>query len=413
MARIAGKNQQKEQSVYRKDEWMMDGYWTWGRRGIRCAAIGVGISLFPFPVMAQQSPEFAYSAEKWAALRDDRLEYEEIADLVHEYNNTVLQNAIDFQDQKDKDRNDVAEDYYNTANDIYNSIQYPSSDDSDYGSRMASVLNSRLQAEQLMEQGDESTEDSETVKIGYDQAEANLVKQAQGMMIDYWSQYYSLDSLRQRKQQAEKDYQSEENRLGAGMSTQAKVLTAREAISSAEASLLTAESNLTKTKDSLCLMLGWQYGANVEMGELPEPDFQWMEGINVEEDIQKAWENNYNLRLTQKRLANARTDKVKNTLEQTRKNQRESIAVHVKDSYSTMILAQSNYEQALQAFEMAKTSMDSARRKLDAGIITPNAFQSEQSSYETAQVATQTQKAALLKAMVNYQWAVDGLAETS
>ena len=197
------------------------------------------------------------------------------------------------------------------------------------------------------------------------------------------------------------------------MSTQAKVLTAREAISSAEASLLTAESNLTKTKDSLCLMLGWQYGANVEMGELPEPDFQWMEGINVEEDIQKAWENNYNLRLTQKRLANARTDKVKNTLEQTRKNQRESIAVHVKDSYSTMILAQSNYEQALQAFEMAKTSMDSARRKLDAGIITPNAFQSEQSSYETAQVATQTQKAALLKAMVNYQWAVDGLAETS
>jgi len=119
------------------------------------------------------------------------------------------------------------------------------------------------------------------------------------------------------------------------------------------------------------------------------------------------------LRLTQKRLANARTDKVKNTLEQTRKNQRESIAVHVKDSYSTMILAQSNYEQALQAFEMAKTSMDSARRKLDAGIITLNAFQSEQSSYETAQVATQTQKAALLKAMVNYQWAVDGLAETS
>ena len=59
---------------------------------------------------------------------------------------------------------------------------------------MASVLNSRLQAEQLMEQGDESTEDSETVKIGYDQAEANLVKQAQELMIQYWSQYYSLDS---------------------------------------------------------------------------------------------------------------------------------------------------------------------------------------------------------------------------
>ncbi len=393
--------------------WMMDRYQTWRRRGIGWLAVGVGISLFPFPVMAQQSPEFAYSAEKWVALRDDRLEYEEIADLVHEYNNTVLQNAIDYQDKKDKDRNDVAEDYYNTANDIYNSIQYPSSDDNDYGSRMASVLNSRLQAEQLMEQGDESTEDNETVKIGYDQAEANLVKQAQGLMIDYWSQYYSLDSFRQRKLQAEKDYQSEENRLQAGMSTQSKVLTAREAISSAEASLLTAESNLTKTKDSLCLMLGWQYGANVEIGELPEPDFQWMEAIHVEEDIQAAWENNYDLRLTEKRLANARTDKVKSTLEQTRKNQRETIAVNIKDSHASMVLARSNYEQALQAFEMAETSLDSARRKLDAGTITSNAFLSQQTAYETAKVSVQTQKLALLKAMMNYQWAVNGLAQAS
>ena len=33
-----------------------------------------------------------------------RLEFDEIADLVHEYNNTVIQNQIDFKEYKDKDR---------------------------------------------------------------------------------------------------------------------------------------------------------------------------------------------------------------------------------------------------------------------------------------------------------------------
>ncbi|NBH70526.1 TolC family protein [Clostridiaceae bacterium] len=383
------------------------------RRAAQALAAAVGMALLPFPSQAQQSPEFAYPAEKWASLRDDRLEYEEIADLVHEYNNTVLQNAISYRDEKDKNKDDVAQDYYDTANDIYSNIQYPDADDPNYGSQMSSVLNSRLQADQLMERGDESTEDSGTIKLGYDQAEANLVKQAQQQMIQYWSQYYSLDSLRQKKVQAENSYQSEQNRLAAGMSTQAKVLSAKEAVSSAEASILSAESSLGKTKESLALMLGWKYGAEVEIGELPEPDLAQIGAIDIEADIQKALANNYSLKLTERRLKNARTEKVKNTQEQTQKNQRETIAANVKAGYDSLLLARSNYEQAVQAFELEQVSMASAERKLAAGTITRNEYQSQQTSYLNAEVSVLTQKLALLTAMVDYQWSVDGLAQAS
>ncbi len=376
-------------------------------------AMAAGMTLLPFPAQAQQSPEFAYSAEKWASLRDNRLEYAEIADLVHEYNNTVLQNYIAYQDERDKNKDDVAQDYYDTADNIYNNIQYPDADDSNYGSQMAAALNSRLQAEQLMERGDESTEDSETIKLGYDQTEANLVWQAQKMMIQYWNQYYSLDSLQQKKNQAENSYQSEQNRLAAGMSTQAKILSAKEAVSSAEAALLSAESNLEKTKESLILMLGWSYGSEVEIGDLPELELARIEGIDVEADIEKALANNYNLKLTERRLKNARTEKVRSTQEQKQKNQREAIATNVKDSHTSLLLARANYEQALQAFELEKTSMDSAERKLAAGTITRNDYQNQQSAYLTAEVDVRTRKLALLTAMVDYQWAVDGLASAS
>ena len=377
-----------------------------------CLALAVSVSMLSFPALAS-SPEFAYSAEKWAALRDDKLEFEEIADLVHEYNNTVIKNQIAYRDERDKTSDDVAQDYYDAADSIYANIEYPDSDDSSYGSKMSAALNNELSAEQMMERGDESTDDSETLKLGYDQTEATLVKQAQTQMINYWSSYYNLDSLRVRVSQAEQDYRTEENKLAAGMSTQAKLLSVKESISTAEASLQSAESSLVKTKEDLCLMLGWKYGAEVEMGEIPEPDMEKIAFIDLEADIQTALENNYSLKLTSKRVKNARTEKVRAIQQQTQKNQTEAIAASVRDSYASLILAQSNYEQAKQAYELELNTYETAQRKLQAGTITPNNFKKQEDSCLTAEVTLRNRKLQLVQAQINYDWAVNGLASAS
>ncbi len=56
-------------------------------------AVACSLGLFlaadaPVQVLAA-SPQFAYSTEKWASLQDDKLEFDEIADRIHEYNSTV------------------------------------------------------------------------------------------------------------------------------------------------------------------------------------------------------------------------------------------------------------------------------------------------------------------------------------
>lgn len=377
-----------------------------------CLMLAVSASMLSFPAFAA-SPEFAYSAEKWATLRDDKLEFEEIADLVHEYNNTVIKNQIAYKDERDKTSDDVAQDYYDAADSIYANIEYPDSDDSSYGSKMSAALSNELSAEQMMERGDESTDDSETLKMGYDQTEATLVKQAQTQMINYWSSYYNLDSLRVRVSQAEQSYQTEENKLAAGMSTQTKILSAKESISTAQASLQSAESSLVKTKEDLCLMLGWKYGAEVEMGEIPEPDMEKIDSIDLESDIQAALENNYSLKLTNKRVKNARTEKVRATQQQTQKNQTEAIAASVRDSYASLVLAQSNYEQAKQAYGLELNTYETAQRKLQAGTITPNNFKKQEDSCLTAEVTLKNRKLQLVQAQINYDWAVNGLASVS
>ncbi len=368
------------------------------------------ITAMPFQAFAQRSPEFAYSAEKWATLRDNKLEFDEISDLVHEYNPTVVQNEISYKDYLTKNRDDVAQDYYDKANEIYSNISYPDSDEANYGSGVAAALRNEQQAKSLMEQGDENTDDQATMRIQYDQAEAKLAKQAQGLMITYWTQYYNLDGQKARIEQAKLSYQSEQNRLAAGMSTQSKVLSAKESVSNAEAALVTAESNLASTKESLCLMLGWGYGADVEIAELAEPDQSKIAAIDVNADIQAALENSYAYRLTKKQLTNARTDSVKEKLSETEKNQRETISNSVKSAYDSLLLAQSSYEQAQSALALQEVSMKSADAKLAAGTITKNTYESQKASYTTAQVTAQTQKLSLLQAMVDYDWAVNGLA---
>lgn len=368
------------------------------------------ITAMPFQAFAQRSPEFAYSAEKWATLRDNKLEFDEISDLVHEYNPTVVQNEISYKDYLTKNRDDVAQDYYDKANEIYSNISYPDSDDANYGSGVAAALRNEQQAKSLMEQGDENTDDQATMRIQYDQAEAKLAKQAQGLMITYWTQYYNLDGQKARIEQAMLSYQSEQNRLAAGMSTQSKVLSAKESVSNAEAALVTAESNLASTKESLCLMLGWGYGADVEIAELAEPDQSKIAAIDVNADIQTALENSYAYRLTKKQLTNSRTDSVKEKLTETEKNQRETISNSVKTAYDSLLLAQSNYEQAQSALALEEVSMKSANAKLAAGTITKNTYENQKASYTTAQVTAQTQKLSLLQAMNDYDWAVNGLA---
>lgn len=381
-----------------------------GFTGCFLSAILAGTMTFP---AFAGSPEFVYSAEKWAALRDDNLEFDEIADLIHEYNNTVIQNQISWREEFDEDNDDIAQDYYDAANDIYDNITYPDSDDSNYGSQMAAALNNKIQADQLLEKGDKTTDDSETLKIGYDQTEASLVKQAQQQMISYWSQLYSLETLRERKTQAETTLQSQETKLSAGTTTNAQVLSAREAVSNAEASILSAESSLVTTKENLCLMLGWAYGADVTIGELPEPDLDAISLIDIDADIATALETNYALKKTTKQLTNARSTYVRESLTQTEKNQKETIANSVKNSYESLILARSNYQQALDALELQRVDLEAAERKLQAGTITQNTYQTQQASYTSAEVTARTRKLSLLEAMLDYQWCVNGLATAS
>ena len=127
------------------------------------------------------SPEFARTEEEWARLRDNTMEYDELAGLIHEYNTTVQNNQYAYKDYLGKDRQDVERDYRDLADELYASM----SGDDDMQS-MISDLNLEIQARKMQQNADDNVDDGQIVLMGYQQAEDNLVVSAQSNMINYF-----------------------------------------------------------------------------------------------------------------------------------------------------------------------------------------------------------------------------------
>ena len=377
--------------------------------GLNLAVIGPG----RIPAALAASPEFARTAGEWETLRDDRLEVKEIADLIHEYNNQVIQDQISYREYKGENQDKISQDYYDAAEEIENRITDPDPEEAGYAGAVSAALNSRIQAENLRKQGDDNIEDGEIKRLGYLQTEAKLVKEAQERMIDYWTQTWQLQQTRTAWEEAKAALKSEEIKVQAGLSTRENLLSAQGKEQEAKAEIETAQSTLDLTRQQLCLMLGWPYGAQVEICQVPEADPEAVGRINLSEDVAKALDSSYDLKITGRRLENARSSSARSSQEQTLKNQREAAAGSVREAYDQLLLAKTNYESAIRSMSTAENAYGSAQRKAQAGLLAARELETEKQSWEKANFEKQSAGLALLKAQIQYQWTVDGLASVT
>lgn len=376
-----------------------------GRAALALAAVGV---LFPLPARAA-SPEFARTEEEWASLRDDTIEYEELADLIHEYNATVQNNAYEyrkFREDYGDTNEEVSSAYYDLAQDFYNDI---SGDDD--ASSMMSDLNLEIQGDSMMEQADETLEDSKIYQLTYEQAEKSLVVTAQSSMISYYQQLLEKEQQQAELSNAEKEYELAQTELAAGTGTQLDVLTAQEAVQTAQNQISQLENSIQETKETLFVLLGWNYNDNPVIGELPEADLNRIEEMNPDQDLETAIANNYTLQINKRQLENARNQTTKESLQTAISNNERQIGASLSSAYQSVRSARTSYEQAQAQASLEEENTRVAALQLAAGMITQSAYEEQVNTMNNSQYSAQSAGLDLLVAMENYDWAVAGLAD--
>lgn len=358
---------------------------------------------------ALAAPSFAHTQEEWDRLRDNVLEYDELEALIHEYNPTVRNNQSEYGDYFDATRKDVSDMYWELALDLYESVNYPDEDASNYPVLYANARMAEIQASQYKQQALNNLDDGTTKLYGYEQAEARLVSNAQSYMVSYHQSLLQLEQAKENRKLAEETYNSVQIKADNGAATQAELLSAKQSVLSIDASISSLERTITNTRQKLCLMTGWSYDAQPEIREIPDFDFGRIEAIYVEADKTKALESNYTLLIDERKLKYANDTVSRETLTTTINDNRQKITSDIDIAYNAVLQAQVAYEQADAELSVETKNMEMAERKYQTGGISRLEYISQESAYITKQINKKLKNLELHQAMETYDWNIKGL----
>ena len=375
--------------------------------GITAAA--VLSAAFSAPAFAS-SPEFARSAEEWAQLRDNKIEYGELEGLIEEYNATVQNNQYSYRKFRDDygDTNDeVSNEYLKLAGDFYADM---SDLDTDTASGMARELSLKIQADNMLKQASDTLDDSKIYLLTYEKAKMSLVAAAQSDMI----RYYTLQNQKKTQEAARDSAAAQlalvELRKNAGAATELDILTARQNLSDAEDRITQTERSIDSLRESMNVRLGWKYGDRPEIGPVPAADLARIAGMDPEADLQRAYDNNYTLRINTRKRDNAKDGITRENCEMTLENNRKKIAASLSAAYREVLSAQLALSQAQAKAALEEQNLAAAGSRLAAGTITQTDYNTRVRAAEDALTAVQSADLALFSAMETYDWSVNGLA---
>lgn len=353
-------------------------------------------------------PEFARTEQEWARLQDNVIEYDEIPDLIHEYNATVQNNQYDYQKFREDygDTNsDVADAYNDLAQDFYDDM----SGETDAGSMM-SDLQLDIQARNMLKQADNTLEDSKIYLLTYEMAEDNLAATAQSNMISYHKKQLELEQKQTDLELAREKYSLEQVKQAAGTVTAVDVLTAKESLQSSENNIKELESGIENLKEELYISLGWKHNDSPDIKELPQMDVSRIDGMDPDRDLETALENSYTLKINKRKLENARSKTTRESLETKIRNNEKQIGASLSSAYKNVLSARLSYEQAVAEAQLEETNTNIAAGKLQAGMMTSLEYKEQEYKMESSRLNAEMAAVSLFQAMETYDWSVKGLA---
>ncbi len=385
------------------------------KRGISIMLAGTMLAACPAAAFGA-SPEFARTAEEWERLRDNVLEYEELEDLIAEYNTTVQTNQLELNEFKrdyGTTKDDVADKYRDMADEIYGSLSYPDSDDPTYGYVVASVLSAEIQADNLVKQADDNLEDSEIIYLNYKQAEKTLVTVAETNMVNYQKGLLSIQEAEIQTAQARKALASAETNLSVGNGTRLDVLNAQESLMTAERAVESAKTETENVRQKLQVMVGWKYDDTPEIRPVPASDLERIAAMDPQADLEQAKENNYALMVNKKKRANAYSSDTIESLDKTIADNEQKIGSALVTSYQNVLAAKLAYDQAAAELELEQRNLQSLQVRFQQGTASQTQIENQQYTVQLKELALQTADLNLFQTMETYDWAVNGLASVS
>lgn len=353
---------------------------------------------------AQTSYERERTAEQWATLRDNVISWEELQDLVHEYNPTVSAMWLNYRNNENSGTYDLDyDDVLDAIEDTYSN----SLGNGDISDASAEMTRSTSLA------GIETTitnSDRQIVELTNQKSEHNMTEAIKQQIIAIYTSELTKELDQLTAEYNETKIGVAQRKLQAGTGTELDVLTAQKTAKDAEAALQSATAAATKARQTVLVNLGWNYDATPQICAVPEVTDEMIAAINLAQDTQTALQNNYQLQIDQRKLALAESDGTKNTTQITVTNDENQVQSNMTARYNAVLSAQNELRKAELNLQNMQTTLGRVTRSYAAGAASARDLEDAQYSASAAEYTVKLDRYALQSAYFSYLAGRDGLA---
>lgn len=369
------------------------------------ATISANVSVTPH----QASFDRERSAEEWAKLRDNKIEWDELQDLVHEYNPTVSNAWITFRQQD-----------HNGAYNIDYEAALGAIDDN-YTDAVAAANGNALQealaamqqqvssAQTTVDSSEQST-DREAAKLTICKTELTSTETIRKSIINYYSSGLQLEMDKLTEKHLQTQYETAQRKQAVGSATNLDTLAAKE---SAEQAKLTVQSDETSRNKSLQLIrvnLGWKYNDSPELCAVPMPTEAQLSAMELEADTKTALANNYSIAINERKLAVSEADSSRSSLSTTIENEKQAVKSDMISRSQAVRQARNSLAQAQLTQSNAENTLQKVQRNCNVGSASARDLEDAQYTADTAALSTKIAEYSLATAYYDYVAAVNGLA---
>ncbi|WP_031552060.1 TolC family protein [Oribacterium sp. FC2011] len=366
------------------------------------AATGATVDKAP----KQTSYERERSAEEWASLRDNVLTWDEIRDLVHEYNPTVSSLWINYRDNDDGGTYDL------TYDDVIDNIE--TTYENSLGISDAQDASAELTRKTSLASVDTTIQNSdrEVVTKGYQKTEVQTAEAIKQKIIGIYTSELNAKLSEITVNNDRNLLEQAQRKLQVGTGTELDVLKAEKTLKDDETALQKALTDRIKNKQTVLVNLGWKYDAEPVICAVPEVTDEMINSINLQEDITKAYGNSYVLAIDEKKLALAESESTTSSAQLTLNSDKNQVQSDMTSVYNALLTAQNELlKQQLDELNLTET-LNQVTRSYQTGSASLRELESAQFNLESSKLNTELKKYALQSAYFTYISYRDGLAGT-
>ncbi len=351
-----------------------------------------------------------YSEEEWARLMDNTLTYDEIGDLVHEFNPAITSAWLNITSSTDE-MDHIADSLKARQRDMeqLKSNAKSEQDYADYANYAMQEAILKASAKGIRDSSDQLKRPVTAANRPIRLAERKVTAAVQQLMIACSSLAEQRAIVADSCAMYEKLLSDANARLAVGMATAKDVQSAQTSLLQAQSQLSAIDASAYQLKKNLIVLCGWSPDADPEIGAVPDPDPARVDAMDPDADLTKAIAHSGDI-IDFRHEDHSLSTASKNARTVTEETMNQNLLVNLREQYQKVLAARASFEAAQSGMQAAEITKNAADLQYQMGMLNTASYLGALTQYQSARTSFLTAKSSFFQAMETYDWMLMGVS---